>query len=104
MVTPSGLEGGYTAIQKAIEIIEQNICLKTSVLGEPQLGKRGLYTTLSTKNNSHSVRMMMDLISYCDGNTNLLDIANLINKPFWELVPVMSQLIDKGLLFVEKSD
>ena len=102
--TPSGLKGGYTALQKAIEILEQNVYLKTTMLCDPQLGKRGLYPTLSTNKSDHSVRMMMNFISYCDGKHSLLEIAEMIKEPFWELVPIMEKLIDKGLLTDEKSD
>lgn len=65
-----------------IEIIEHNIYLKTAVLCEPQLGRRGLYPSLSTKESGEQVRAMMNLISYCDGSRTLLEIANLIEEPF----------------------
>jgi aminopeptidase-like protein len=101
LVTPSGLKGGYSALRKTLDVIEKNIFPKSTVLGEPQLGKRGLYPTLSLKNMSQSVNTMMDLISYCDGNTSLLDVANLINVPFWELVPLVEKLADNSLLSVK---
>ena len=75
LVTPTGLQGGYDALRKAIEIIEKNDHLNSSVLGEPQLGKRGLYPTLSTKESGKQVRTMMNMLSYCDGKNSLLDIA-----------------------------
>ena len=89
--------------EKINEVIEKNVLLKTTVLGEPQLGKRGLYPTLSSKNMSQSVTTMMNLISYCDGNTSLLEIADLINEPFWELVPLVKKLADNTLVSVKKS-
>ena len=45
VVTPQGLNGGYWAIRKAIEAIERNKKYKVSILGEPQMGKRELYST-----------------------------------------------------------
>jgi aminopeptidase-like protein len=98
VVTSRGLEGGFIALQRAIETIEQNVYLKTTVLGEPQLGKRGLYPTLSTKASGEQVRAMMNLISYCDGSRTLLEIANLIDEPFWELMPLVDKLVAHGLL------
>ena len=98
LVTPTGLEGGYTALRRSIEIIEQNVYLKTSVLCEPQLGKRGLYPTLSTKGSADHVRMMMNIITYGDGRRTLLEIADIIDEPFWELVPVVETLIEHGIL------
>ena len=104
VVTPSGLEGGYSALKKAIEIIEQNVYLKTTVLGEPQLGKRGLYPTLSTRDSGMQVRTMMNLITYCDGEHNLLEIAELIHEPFWDLIPIVENLIDNELMSIEKRE
>jgi aminopeptidase-like protein len=98
LVTPAGLEGGYTALRRAIESIEQNVYLKVTVYGEPQLGKRGLYPTLSTKASGDQVKAMMNLISYCDGSLSLLEIANRIDEPIWELVPIVEKLVTHGLL------
>jgi len=98
LVTPNGLQGGYCVLRKTLEIIEKNVYLKSTVLGEPQLGKRGLYPTLSTKASGKQVRTMMNLISYCDGHHSLLDIAELIDKPFWELVPIVEKLMEHNLM------
>ena len=98
LVTPAGLGGGYTALQRAIEAIESNVIPVVTVLGEPQLGKRGLYPTLSTKGSTPAVRVMMNLISYCDGNHSLLDIADLIAQPIWELKPLLEPLVEHGLV------
>jgi aminopeptidase-like protein len=105
-VTPSGLEGGFIALRRAIEIIEQNIKLETRVLCEPQLGKRGLYPTLSTKDSNEQVKSMMDIITYSDGSQTLLDIADQIGKAFWDLLPIVDSLIQNQVLvktFPEKT-
>ena len=98
LVTPTGLDGGFSALRRAIEIIEQNVYLKATVFCEPQLGKRGLYPSISTKNSGNQVRAMMNLISYCDGSRSLLEIATLIDEPFWGLAPVVEKLVAHGLL------
>ena len=97
-MTPSGLEGGFIALRRAIEIIEQNMKLETRVLCEPQLGKRGLYPTLSTKDSNEQVKSMMDIISYSDGSHTLLDIADQIGKAFWDLLPIVDSLIQNQVL------
>ena len=98
LITPDGLEGGFTALRKAIEVIETNCWPEVTVLCEPQLGKRDLYPTLSTKTSGKSVEMMMDLIAYSDGSHSLLDIAEIIRAPMWELVKIYKKLIEHGLL------
>ena len=98
LVTPAGLEGGFTALQKTITVIENNCRPRVTVLCEPQLGKRGLYPTLSTPTSGASVKTMMDMLAYCDGNRSLLDIAELIGAPISELVPIHQTLSQHGLL------
>lgn len=83
---------------KAIEAIENNSYPKVTVLGEPQLGKRGLYPTLSTKNSGAAVRLMMNLITWSDGTKSLLEIAEACNAPIWEFYPILENLIQHNLI------
>lgn len=101
LVTPNGLAGGFSALQRAILAVENNSFPKTTVLCEPQLGKRGLYPTLSTKESGAQVRAMMDLISYCDGQHDLLDIAELINEPMEKLLDILKPLVANGLISID---
>lgn len=98
VVTPAGLEGGFQALRRAIEGIERNCYPKVSVLGEPQLGKRGLYPTLSTKETGQQVQVMMDFLTWSDGSRSLLDIAELCNVPIWDLYPHLDIFTANGLV------
>lgn len=98
VVTPDGLSGGYNAILRAIEAIERNAYPKMTVFCEPQLGKRGLYPTLSTKASGAEVKLLMDLITWSDGTHSLLDIAELCNCPVWELYPIAERLCKHELM------
>jgi|TARA_B110000483_G_scaffold132823_1_gene158880 aminopeptidase-like protein len=98
VVTAEGLDGGYWAIRKALEIIERNKKFKVTVFCEPQMGKRGLYPTLSTKKSGEEVRLMMDFISLCDGITSLLNIAELLNVPTWDLYDLVDKLLVHELI------
>lgn len=98
LISPQGLEGGFTAIQKAIELIENNPVPLVTVLGEPQLGKRGLYPSLSTKFRDDTVKMMKDLLAYCDGSHTLIDIAETIGRAVEELVPIYQKLKEEELV------
>jgi len=98
VVTPNGLDGGYWSIRKAIEAIERNKQYRVTLLGEPQMGKRGLYPTLSTKKSGEEVRLMMDFISLCDGKTSLLNIADKLNVPIWDLYDLCDKLEKHNLL------
>lgn len=97
-VTPKGLEGGFIALKCAIEALEVNCFPTTTVLCEPHLGKRGLYPTLSTKASGKSVAKLMHLLAYADGRHSLLDIAEIIDAPIWELYPLCKLLEEKSLI------
>ncbi len=100
VVTPKGLDGGYWAIRKAIEAIERNKNYKATILCEPQMGKRGLYKTLSKKGRDEEVDLMMNFISLCDGQTSLLKIAENLNIPIWELYDLVDKLKSHSLIDV----
>lgn len=100
LVTPSGLQGSYEALRRCVECIEADERLVVTVLCEPQLGRRGLYPTVSTKQTSTQVRDMMNLITYCDGTRTLLEIAEQVNVPMWNLFPLVELLKGQGLLAV----
>tara|TARA_B110000008_G_scaffold194023_1_gene192584 strand:+ start:27 stop:1301 length:1275 start_codon:yes stop_codon:yes gene_type:complete len=98
LVSVQGLEGGLHAIKSAISVIEENKFYISTELCEPQLGKRGLYPTISTKNSHKQVETMMNILTYCDGTISLLEIAEIIDKPLWELIPVIEKLLDFKLV------
>lgn len=98
LVTPSGLQGGYDALKECIEVIEANGSWRVTVLGEPQLGKRGLYPTISTVGGASSVRTMMDLIAYSDGTRDLIEVADTIGARAKDLIPIYDRLENHGLM------
>lgn len=100
VVTPKGLDGGYWAIRKAIEAIEKNKKYKVSVLCEPQMGKRKLYSTLDPNIRDEKVWLMMNFISLCDGENSLLEIAERLNVPIWSLYDIINKLLTHGLIEV----
>jgi aminopeptidase-like protein len=103
LVTPSGLAGGFLAYKRIVACLEGNCYPRVTVLCEPQLGKRGLYPTLSTKQSGKEARSMMNLIAYCDGSSSLLEIAERIGQPMWELLPLVERLSEFGLLRSQSS-
>ncbi len=99
-ISPAGLSGSFAIYQKAIQCLEANEKLKGTVLCEPQLGKRGLYPTISTKDTAKLVKNMMNILAYADGTRTSLELAELIGVPLWEILPTINTLIREGLLEV----
>lgn len=98
VVTPNGLAGGYNAIKTAIETLENNKYPKVKVFCEPQLGKRSMYPSVSTKESYKEVSLMMNIISYSDGSKSLLDIAELCEVPIWKTYSILEKLIKNDLI------
>jgi aminopeptidase-like protein len=98
VVTPKGLDGGYWALRKSLEAIEKNKKYVSNNLCEPQLGKRGLYPDLSTKETRHKVERILNLLSLCDGKHSLLDIAEILNVKIWDLYEHIDVLLKYHLI------
>ena len=102
LVNPEGLNGGYWALRKALELIERNKFFKVNILGEPHMNKRGLYPSLSINNINDKTKLMMDFISLCDGENSLLEIAEKLNSPIWDLYDVVEKLKTHKLIINDK--
>jgi aminopeptidase-like protein len=98
LITPAGLQGGFEVLRDCFTAIESEPRYRTNVLGEPQMGKRGLYATLGTRGINAAVRMRMNILAYCDGSHSLVDIAEILNVPRGELVPFVDELIAHKLI------
>ena len=97
-VTPSGLRGGLDYVKQCVHIIENNDYYKIKTVGEPQLGKYGLYPTISQKGSADFTRNMTNIIAYLNGSNSILDIAEIINIPFNNTLDIIKQLDNSHLI------
>jgi aminopeptidase-like protein len=97
-ISEEGLAGSLTVLQKAVLALEMNRTLTSVHKCEPFLGKYDLYPKLSTKKTPSDVALIVDLLTYSDGKNTLLDIANIINRPIWELYETKENLRTNGLI------
>ena len=74
VVTPNGLEGGFTALKLALELIEKNNKFLVTNLCEPHMNKRNLYPKIPSTKLSKKTKLIMDFVSYCDGKKTLIEI------------------------------
>jgi len=100
LVTPAGLAGSYQLLQQCLTALEVNRMYRVTTLGEPQLGKRGLYPTLSMRESKRQVQTMMDLLAYADGTNDLITIGDRIGAPAWDLDALADTLCKAGVLEV----
>jgi len=98
VVTPSGLEGGFSVLKKTIESLESNYYLMATNICEPQLSIRGLSREVSARKNSSKNKLIMDVLTWADGNNSIFEIADNCQCPVWELYEIVDELLQKGLL------
>jgi len=102
----------FDAMQKSIEtyldvlnLMEANLkYINKMPFCEPQLGKRGLYSTIGSKKSPDHLTPMMWLLNLADGTNDLIDIANRSNIPYKQLIDVAELLISKDLLEIKDQE
>lgn len=93
------------ALQESLEFLVR-VCqafelslypIRVNPYGEPQLGKRGLYQSDRTSLDIPTTDRMF-ILAYADGLHSMLQIAELSNRPIWELLDPLQSLIDANLI------
>lgn len=97
LISPEGLQGSFDIMTKCIDLIEYNKRYRTTTLCEPQLGKRGLVPTMSSKETYQQTLALKDLIAYADGRNDLIGISKIIGQPVDVLIPLVDRLLECGL-------
>jgi len=98
LISQRGLEGGFVVLRDCLNLLEANRIYRATVPCEPQLGPRGLYPTLSTRESGLAVRDMMNLLAYADGRNDLLAIADISGANGLRLAAIARKLRDAGLV------
>jgi len=98
VISPNGLQGSYNALERAIQILETNNKWKVLTKCEPQLGKRGLYPNTSTKNAIDLIRNQMNVISYLDGENDVIEISEKCKLDYRETLKIIEILNGANLI------
>lgn len=98
LVSPEGFQGSYDVMTQVIDALENNKKYRINVLGEPQLGKRGLYPTVSQKGSYDEVMPLKNFIAYADGRNDLISISERIGVPIYRLIQIIQKLLSNNLL------
>ena len=77
LITPKGLDDSYKLYLKMIEVLENNFYYQVQVLGEPQLGKRGLYPKECKPDTDYNLAFLYrDFLAYADGKNDLMSLGH----------------------------
>jgi len=104
-VQAESLADSYSKYLDVIHVIENNKkYLNTNPKCEPQLGKRGLYSTFGGRKDASNYEMsLLWVLNLSDGSNSLLEIAERAGISFSSIHEAAMALLDCGLL-VEAED
>jgi len=100
VVTSDGLYGGLDFAKRIIEAIEKNIKPFSIIKCEPMLGKYGLYPNISIKGGYQETRIFTELLTWADGEIDLLEISNKTGYEIGDLFEAAKILMEKKLLTI----
>lgn len=131
IVSPEGFYGAFSVMRKCIDKLETDMPtgestgtgsvthperashrnlsplthkFRVTCLCEPQLGKRGLVPTMSSKETYQETLTMKDVLAYADGTYDIEGLAEVIEQPIEVVKKVVDQLLSAGLLEVSHGD
>ncbi len=93
-ISDKGLSNSLSIYIRTIQVIENNQIFKPKIFCEPQLGKRGLYNISSNE----SADLLINCLGYIDGKLDLIDLSELLNADYFELVKVVDKLFLNDLI------
>ena len=90
VVVQRGLNESFEIYKDCINYLEKNFDKKfftpiNNCFCEPHLSKRNLYPSISTLKTANKVKSMMNVLSYVDGKTSIIQIANLCHPSTLEV-------------------
>ena len=102
LVRPDALEASRSVLETVCAVLEGDARYRnTSPYGEPQLGRRGLYTATGGAARLPGFEFaLLWVLNFSDGAHSLLDIAERAGLPFAALRAAADALLKAGLLEV----
>jgi len=99
-VQPKQLEGSLRAVLEIIDVVERDeTYVNLSPKGEPQLGRRGLYSSLGGDPHAREREVaLLWVLNQSDGSRSLLAIAERSGLPFAAVADAADALLAAGLL------
>jgi aminopeptidase-like protein len=99
-VKAESLADSYSKCIDVIDVIDNNRkYINTNPRGEPQLGKRGLYSMMGGRKDASNYEMsLLWVLNLSDGQHSLLDIAERSDLPFSVIYNAAKNLLDYKLL------
>jgi aminopeptidase-like protein len=91
-VNTKSLQESFDIYRDILIGLERNGTFQANTIGEPNLGKRGLYPTLSTKASASTVQDLLNVYIFCNGERDLLEISELAKLPLHYVIELANKL------------
>lgn len=98
VITPTGLQGGLDLVRDCILELESATYYCSNVLGEAQLGRRGLYHAVHARTVADEVLLRTHVMAYSDGTRSSRDLAELLGISPDYAQSLIDELIEHDLL------
>jgi aminopeptidase-like protein len=98
LITPQGLADSLEMLKRNLTALERNRRYRLTCYGEPQLGRRGMYPLLGSKECAPAGRTVRNILAYCDGEHDLIQLAERVGLPADSLYRWIEELASAGLL------
>ena len=98
-VSEAGLCGSLEVYLRVVQTLEMNCRpMRTNPYCEPQLGRRGLYSKLAGSPVEDYIVKLLNILSFADGDHDVIDIANRLDCPIWDLLELLEKLVEADLI------
>lgn len=99
LISPEGFQGAFDVMVMCFNILDLNKKYRVKFPCEPQLGKRGLYPTVSRKSSFADVKLIRNVLAYADGTNDIIELAELIGVNVVDILPVITKLRQEKLIY-----
>ena len=103
-ISKEGLNKSFNWVIELIQTLEKNKFYRVTCMGEPQLGKRGLYPSTGKKNTYGDARIVQNFLAYADGSLDLIGIADKIGVSAYRLLGLIQKLEMEKLIYEKRID
>jgi len=101
LISPAGLTGSFDTLRACLITLEGHHTYRATNLCEPQLGRHGLYPTISRRrelSEIKDVRDTMHILAYADGDHDILALAERLDIDIENCRRLVDRLLEVGLL------
>ena len=97
-VSAAGLQGAFETCVKTLALFENNHRWQLTTVGEPQLGRRGLYPSQENPWPWEKTKLLKKFLAYADGEHDLFDLLERFECDMDLLMEVIALCETAGLI------